>query len=72
MIVGLTGGIGSGKSTVASMFKDLGVPVYDSDSEAKKLMNTSISLKDEIIELLGEKCLYKRFFGPSVHCEQGL
>jgi len=38
MIVGLTGGIGSGKSTVAKMFEKLGVPVYDSDHEAKVLM----------------------------------
>ena len=38
MIVGLTGGIGSGKSTVARMFRELGVPVYDSDKEAKQLM----------------------------------
>lgn len=38
MTVGLTGGIGSGKTTVAGMFADLGVPVYNSDREAKKLM----------------------------------
>lgn len=37
-IIGLTGGIGSGKSTVASFFKELGVPVYIADDEAKKLM----------------------------------
>lgn len=53
-IVGLTGGIGSGKSTVAQMFMDLGVPVYDSDVEAKKLMHSSKKLKEEIINLLGE------------------
>ncbi|GLU44505.1 dephospho-CoA kinase [Allomuricauda sp. NBRC 101325] len=53
MIVGLTGGIGSGKSTVAKMFEELGVPVYDSDKEAKQLMATSIKVKESIIELLG-------------------
>jgi dephospho-CoA kinase len=53
-IVGLTGGIGSGKSTVAKMFMDLGVPVYDSDLEAKKLMNSSKELKERIINILGE------------------
>lgn len=37
-IIGLTGGIGSGKSTIASYFKALGVPVYIADDEAKKLM----------------------------------
>ena len=36
--VGLTGGIGSGKSTVANIFKTLGIPVFDADSEAKKIM----------------------------------
>lgn len=55
MTVGLTGGIGSGKSTVAGIFKDLGVPVYNSDEEAKKLMNSSKKLKRAIIELLGEE-----------------
>ncbi|SDQ69514.1 dephospho-CoA kinase [Flagellimonas zhangzhouensis] len=54
MIVGLTGGIGSGKSTVAKMFEELGVPVYDSDREAKQLMTTSTKVKQEIIDLLGE------------------
>lgn len=38
-IIGLTGGIGSGKSTVANFFKELGVPVYIADSEAKKIMD---------------------------------
>ena len=55
MIVGLTGGIGSGKSTVAKMFMELGVPVYDSDAEAKKLMATSPEVKSKIIELLGNE-----------------
>ena len=53
-IVGLTGGIGSGKTTVAHMFKALGVPVFNSDDEAKVLMNSSMIIKQEIIELLGE------------------
>ena len=39
MIVGLTGGIGSGKSTVAEFFRELGVPVYNSDNKAKKIMH---------------------------------
>lgn len=55
MIVGLTGGIGSGKSTVANMFRELDVPVYDSDKEAKLLMSTSQRVKESIIDLLGEE-----------------
>jgi len=55
MIIGLTGGIGSGKSTVATMFKELGVPVYDSDQRAKFLMNTSKVIHDQLVALLGEE-----------------
>lgn len=53
IIVGLTGGIGSGKSTAAKMFEELGVPVYNSDLEAKKLMSTSVGVKEKIVSLLG-------------------
>jgi len=52
--VGLTGGIGSGKTTVARMFKNLGVPIYIADDEAKKLMH-SIKIKKYIIALFGAK-----------------
>jgi dephospho-CoA kinase len=54
IIVGLTGGIGSGKSTVGKMFKKLGVPVYNSDKQAKKLMNSSKKIRKKITALLGE------------------
>lgn len=43
-IVGLTGGIGSGKTTVAKMFEKLGVPIYISDLEAKTITNTAATL----------------------------
>jgi dephospho-CoA kinase len=52
-IIGLTGGIGSGKSTVADIFITLGIPVYESDTRAKLLMNTNEELKDKIKKLLG-------------------
>ncbi|WP_299432619.1 dephospho-CoA kinase [uncultured Maribacter sp.] len=58
-IIGLTGGIGSGKTTVANLFLALGVPVYNSDKEAKNLMSTSKFLIREIKKLLGEES-YKK------------
>lgn len=54
-IIGLTGGIGSGKTTVAKLFTELGVPVYNSDLKAKKLMQDSKKIRTAIIDLLGEK-----------------
>lgn len=51
--VGLTGGIGSGKSIVASIFKKLGVPVYTSDLRAKKLMNSNAELIQKLTSEFG-------------------
>ena len=53
IIVGLTGGIGSGKTTVATQFVKLGIPVYIADDEAKKLMNRSKVIKRKLINLFG-------------------
>ena len=53
-IIGLTGGIGSGKSTVAKFIEELGYPVYNSDFWAKELVNVDENLKHRIIALLGE------------------
>ena len=52
--VGLTGGIGSGKTTIAKSFEALGIPIYIADDEAKKIMNTSKVLKRKLIALFGE------------------
>lgn len=52
--VGLTGGIGSGKTTVAKAFEALGIPIYIADDEAKKLMNTSKVIKRKLTDLFGE------------------
>lgn len=54
-IVGLTGGIGSGKTTVAKEFSKLGVPIYIADDEAKKLMNSSKTIQRELVALFGEE-----------------
>jgi dephospho-CoA kinase len=52
--VGITGGIGSGKSTVCKIFELLGVPVYYADDRAKELMTSSKKLKRQLSQLLGE------------------
>jgi len=57
-IIGLTGGIGSGKSTIAKEFKNKFIPVYDSDTRAKKLMNSSVELKSKLIESFGPSTYY--------------
>ncbi len=54
-IIGITGGIGSGKSTVSKFIEALGFSVYDSDFWAKELVNIDENLKSRIIELLGDE-----------------
>ena len=54
-IIGLTGGMGSGKTTVANIFKALGIPVFIADEEAKFLMNTSHEIRDKVLTLFGEQ-----------------
>lgn len=53
--VGLTGGIGSGKTTVANFFRELGAPVYIADEEAAKLMHAHAGVKNKIVSIFGEK-----------------
>jgi dephospho-CoA kinase len=52
--VGITGGIGSGKSVVCQVFETLGIPVFNADQAAKKLMETDALLINRIKETLGE------------------
>jgi dephospho-CoA kinase len=52
--VGLTGGIGSGKTTVSNFLLEYGIPVYNSDSQGKKLMNTNLELINDIVNIFGE------------------
>ena len=51
--VGITGGIGSGKTTVCKLFETLGIPVYYADTQAKLLMNTDSELKDSLQNYFG-------------------
>jgi dephospho-CoA kinase len=53
--VGITGGIGSGKSIICEVFKLLGVPVYHADIAAKILSDTDDDIRNELIRLFGEK-----------------
>lgn len=53
--IGLTGGIGSGKTTVAHIFETLGIPVYYSDDAAKRIMNENPVLQQQIIQHFGEE-----------------
>jgi dephospho-CoA kinase len=53
--IGLTGGIGSGKSTVAKVFEVLGIPIYYADNEAKRLMNENKKLIKKIKQSFGKE-----------------
>ncbi len=53
--IGLTGGIGSGKSTVSAIFRLLDIPVYVADIEAKRIMNTDETVREQLIAAFGEK-----------------
>lgn len=55
VIIGLTGGIGSGKSTIAKVFETLGVPVFDADTAAKHIMNSSPVIKAQLIKAFGSE-----------------
>lgn len=55
LLVGLTGGIGSGKTTVSRVFGSLGVPVYYADDRGKWLMVNSATLRSEIVQAFGKE-----------------
>lgn len=74
-IIGLTGGIGSGKTTVANMFEALGVPIYIADDESKKLLNTSKVLRKKLLDLFGEQAytdegLNRKFIASKVFSDK--
>ncbi|MEP0365400.1 MAG: dephospho-CoA kinase [Cyclobacteriaceae bacterium] len=57
--IGITGGIGAGKSVVTKIFSTLGIPIYDADSRAKALMNSKTELIGEIKNIFGEQAYVK-------------
>jgi dephospho-CoA kinase len=64
--IGLTGGIGSGKSTVASVFATLGIPCYDSDRRAKELMLEKESLRSFLIQHFGPEVIQNHQLQSSI------
>lgn len=58
MIIGITGGIGSGKSTIAKQLRAMGYAVYDTDSEAKRLIVEDVHVRQQIEQLFGNE-VYK-------------
>ncbi|MBT8245847.1 MAG: dephospho-CoA kinase [Winogradskyella sp.] len=54
IIIGITGGIGSGKTTISRYFEEYGIPVYHADDEAKALMNRSKVIRKKLIALFGD------------------
>jgi dephospho-CoA kinase len=70
--IGITGGIGSGKTTISNIFKVLSIPVYDADSRAKQLMTENSEVKNSIIQLLGQNsylengALNRQFVGQKI------
>ena len=56
--IGITGGIGSGKTTVCEIFKLLGVPVFSADDEAKNLQNNDLHISELLIKLFGKDIYY--------------
>ena len=78
--IGVTGGIGSGKSTVCELLRDRGVAVYDSDSRAKQLMAESEALREQLTAAFGAECynaegldrafLASKVFGNEVALQQ--
>jgi dephospho-CoA kinase len=75
--VGLTGGIGSGKTLVSSVFKQLGVSVYNADTEAKRLMETDPDIAQLIQRLLGRESykngkLNRKFISDVVFSDEAI
>ena len=58
MLIGITGGIGSGKSVIAQQLRQMGYEVYDTDSQAKRLIVEDSKIREQITALFGEE-VYK-------------
>lgn len=63
--LGVTGGIGSGKSTVCQLFEHLGVPVYYADQRAKEIVNEDPEIRNRLTEAFGEKTFINGIYNRS-------
>ena len=76
--IGITGGIGSGKSYVCEIFRHLGVPVFNADFQAKELMNNDCEVKQNLIKTLGintisnDGSLNKKFIAEAIFNDNSL
>lgn len=68
--IGLTGGIGSGKSTIAKVLEHMGYPVFYADDEAKLLYNTNLNLKSALKALLGVAIYQNEVFQKQILATQ--
>ena len=57
--IGITGGIGSGKTLVCNIFSCLSVPIYNADFQAKKIINTNLEIKEKLINNFGKNIYLK-------------
>lgn len=57
--IGITGGIGSGKTTVCKIFEQFGIPVYYADDRAKSLMTDNIVVKNQLIQAFGQEVYFE-------------
>lgn len=77
IVVGLTGGIGSGKTTISKYFSALGIPVFIADEEAKRLMHNSKVIKRKLVQLFGELAyvdgtLNRSYLASKIFTDKGL
>ena len=72
LIVGLTGGIMTGKSTVAQIFKALGAEVWNADEAAKNLYRSDAVLRETIIQRWGESVAIQDEHGQSIDVDRSI
>ena len=70
MIIGITGGIGSGKSVIAKQLRQMGYEVYDTDSEAKRLIVEDAHVREQMTALFGEEVYQDGIYQTSFVAQQ--